>query len=312
MRILLTGATGQLGNALQSRLGGVSELVAPNHSDMDLGNLRRIASVVNDLRPNVIINAAAYTAVDDAETHVEVARAINTEAPKQLANAAAACGAAIIHYSTDYVFNGSKPTPYDENDAPQPINVYGETKLAGEAGVAGAGAPHLILRVCWLYSRIRSNFLLTMLRLGQEKESLAVVNDQRGAPSSAAAIADATITILRLGGADIGGYLGRHGGTANLACRGHATWFEFAEAIFAEARAIGLPLKVRELRPVATDEFPRLARRPRNSCLDLRRIADLYGLHPPHWRDALQAEMAGLSSSIAQTGALPTLSKTEQ
>ena len=300
MRILLTGATGQLGDALRSRLGSAVELFAPTHSEMDLGNLRMIASVVDDLRPNVIINTAAYTAVDDAETHIDVARAINADAPTQLAKAAAACGAAIIHYSTDYVFNGSKPTPYDESDRPEPLNVYGETKLAGEVGVAGAGAPYLILRVCWLYSRIRSNFLLTMLRLGQEKETLAVVNDQHGSPSSAAAIADATITILRLGGADIGGYLGRHGGTANLACRGNATWFEFAEAIFAEARTIGLPLKVRELRPIPTDEFPRPARRPRNSCLDLSRIADRYGVHPPHWRDALRAEMAGLSSSIAQ------------
>ena len=297
MRILLTGATGQLGDALLARLGGTDDVVAPTHSEMDLADPRRIAAVVAEVHPNVIINTAAYTAVDDAETNIDSARAINAAAPTALARAAATCDAAIIHYSTDYVFNGSKPAPYNESDPTDPLNIYGQTKLEGEAGVAGAGAPHLILRVCWLYSRIRSNFLLTMLRLGQERPTIAVVDDQVGSPTSAAVVADATIKILRLGSADIGGFLAGNGGIVNLACRGYATWFDFAEAIFDEARSLGLPLKLSELRPIATREFPRPARRPRNSRLDLGHLGDRYGVRTPHWRDALRVEMQGLHSA---------------
>ena len=299
MRILLTGATGQLGASLRERLRA-DDVVAPTHAELDLADPRKIAAVVRDLCPHLILNTAAYTAVDQAETNTEASHVLNAEAPGALARAAAANGAAVIHYSTDYVFNGSKPTPYEESDPTDPLNVYGRSKLAGEAAVAASGAPHVIFRVCWLYSRIRSNFLLTMLRLGRSQATIAVVNDQTGSPTSAAVIADATVEVLRLGRADLPAFLARNGGIFHLACQGHATWFEFAEAIFAEARAAGLPLNVRDVRPISTAEFPRPARRPSNSRLDLRRVTRQFGIQPQHWRDALHEEVRAVRFATEQ------------
>lgn len=292
MRILLTGGTGQLGGALRSCLSGLGEVAAPSRAELDLTSPEAIRTWMRNFRPSLVVNAAAFTAVDDAEENPALAQAINTQAPALLAEETKRAGGAILHYSTDYVFDGEKDEPYREDDWPRPLSVYGETKRAGEVKLIKVGAPYLIIRVCWLYSMGRSNFLTTVLRLGREREVLSMVDDQHGAPTPAGVVADATAQIIAQAKGNVPRFLRKSGGLLHVTCRDHTTWFGFAQAILEEARRLGMPLAVREVRPVATADYPRPAKRPANSRLDLRRLHSRYGVETPHWRDALRAVMA--------------------
>ncbi|CAA9348047.1 MAG: dTDP-4-dehydrorhamnose reductase [uncultured Lysobacter sp.] len=289
MRILLLGANGQVGHALRRSLVPVGEVVATTRSGtledgstceaLDLHDQRAIASTVSGIRPDVVVNAAAYTAVDRAEDDAQAAHAINAAAPAAVARACNEIGAAVIHYSTDYVFDGTGQRPYRPADTTAPLGVYGASKLAGEQAVAASGAQHLILRTAWVYGMHGANFLRTMLRVGQEREELRVVADQIGSPTPAWLIADITAAIIRRG---IGA-----GGTHHLVTEGQTSWHGFAEAIFEEALARGELPRAPRVVPIATAEYPTRARRPAYSVLDTRTLAECYGIELPHWRRAL-------------------------
>ena len=290
IRILLLGRTGQVGSELLPRLSTFGEVIAPGRSQLDLASEEAIRSTVRSIRPAIIINAAAYTAVDRAESEPELATRINAVAPAVLAQEARKCGAILIHYSTDYVFDGNKGAPYVEQDVPAPLNQYGRSKLTGEQDMMSAGGVYFILRTSWVYAERGSNFLLTMLTLGRERESLRIVNDQTGAPTSATVIADATISVLRKCQAP-----GSHesmnpfAGIYHLTCSGETTWFEFARAIFAETRKLGTgeEFKVKEVIPISTSEYGAPAQRPLYSVLSTEKFQSIFDFAPPHWHNAL-------------------------
>lgn len=280
MKILLTGAGGQLGYELERSLQARGEVVAPLRAALDLADPDQIRAVVRAVRPSLIVNAAAFTAVERAESEPGLAWRINAEAPAVLADEARALGAAMIQYSTDYVFDGTKDGPYVETDIPAPRNVYGQSKLAGEQAVAEAGIAHLILRTSWLYSARGDNFLRTMLRLAAQGAPLRVVADQIGAPTWCRTVADTTAQMLA--GAAIGGHAwwDHDGGLYHLACQGHTSWHGFAEAIMAHA---GRDLPVA---PIASADYPAAACRPANSRLDCTKLIGRFG-PIPHWEKAL-------------------------
>ena len=296
--ILLTGKTGQVGSELFRLLPLLGEVVAPDRLDLDLRNLDSIRRVVRDIRPQIIVNAAAFTAVDAAETREAEAHVINAIAPGVLADEAMKIGAAIVHYSTDYVFDGSKTTPYDETDSPAPLNVYGKTKLAGEQAILASGAPHLIFRTAWVYSTRGRNFLRTILRLATEREELKVVRDQFGTPTCSRDIAQATVTIVAQLINQEGlttNSLSRASGIYNLTAAGATTWFDFACAIlegaaqispdvpwFAEATQ-GRPLITKRIHPITTAEYPTPALRPQNSVLSTSGLNQTFGIAFPDW-----------------------------
>ncbi len=281
-RILLTGGNGQVGRALRQLLPAENVVVA-DRSTLDLANPDSIRNTVRDCRPTLIINAAAYTAVDRAETEAELAMAVNGVAPGVLAEEAKRLNATLVHYSTDYVFDGSKSAAYNEDDIPNPLNVYGKTKLAGEQAIQAVGAAHYILRTSWVYSADGANFMNTMLRLGRERPELRIVNDQTGAPTWATAIADMTTKILAYAAAHRDDP--RHG-LYHCTATGAVTWFGFAQAIFAEA-AKTLDYKVPRLIPITTAEYPLPARRPANSRLNTSRLTANFGITPASWQDML-------------------------
>ncbi len=281
MKVLLLGGQGQLSRELQQRLQGQVDLQVLGSAQLDLTQSAAISQRVLELRPQLILNAAAYTAVDLAESEPEPAFAINATAPGLLAEAAAELGAPLIHYSTDYVFDGNKATPYNEDDAPNPLNVYGCSKLAGEQAIAAVGGAHLILRTSWVYSRHGKNFLLTMQRLLQERDSLNVVSDQIGAPTWAGSIAQASCQLIehwRQGQAG-------PWGTYHLTALGDTSWYGFAEAIAAELRQAGKPAA--SLQPIPSSAYPTPARRPSNSRLDCTRLQRDWAIQLPQWQDAL-------------------------
>ncbi|MGZ8293341.1 MAG: dTDP-4-dehydrorhamnose reductase [Telluria sp.] len=280
MKILLTGASGQVGYELQRSLQGLGEVVAVDRARMDLSKLDQVRDVIRAVRPGLIVNPAAYTAVDKAESEPELARRINAEAPAVMAEEARKLGAAMVHYSTDYVFDGTKQGAYAETDPTNPINVYGATKLEGEQAVAAAGIPHLILRTSWVYGMRGKNFLLTMLRFAKERDELRIVCDQHGAPTWCRTIADTSALLLaqaRVGGP---GWWDRHGGIYHLSSRGQTTWCGFTEAIVDIA-----DLDCR-ITPISTAEYPVPALRPQNSLMDSAKLRALCAL--PDWRDALE------------------------
>lgn len=281
MRILLLGARGQVGYELERCLQGLGAVVALDRTRMDLADLDRVRSVVRAVRPGLIVNAAAYTGVDMAESEPDLARRINAEAPAVMAEEARRLGAAMVQYSTDYVFDGSKDGPYVETDPPAPLNVYGHTKLLGEQAVAEAGIAHLILRTSWVYGMRGRNFLLTMLRLAAERAEVRVVSDQHGSPNWSRTVAQTTAHILAQ--ADVGGpsWWEDNSGIYHLSCHGQTSWSDFAQEIFA---ATGTPCRVA---PIATQDYPTAARRPRNSQLDSRLVRSRF-CHIPHWQEALQ------------------------
>ncbi|MGH8354600.1 MAG: dTDP-4-dehydrorhamnose reductase [Pseudomonas sp.] len=281
MKILLLGKHGQVARALQSSLAHERELVALGRDQLDLADPAQIRQQVRALKPDLIINAAAHTAVDQAEHEPELAYALNARAPGVLAEEAAALGVPLIHYSTDYVFDGSQPSPYQEDDAPNPLGVYGQSKLAGERALQAVGGEHLILRTSWVYSRHGRNFLLTMQRLLQEREELQVVDDQIGAPTWAGSIATATAQLIERWRAGQAGPWG----TYHLCARGETSWFGFASAIAERLKAEGKPCA--RLLPIPSSAYPTPARRPLNSRLNCARLQAEWGVQLPDWRAAL-------------------------
>jgi dTDP-4-dehydrorhamnose reductase len=286
MRVLLIGRSGQLGWELQRALAPLGGLVALDRAGMDLSDPDSIHRAIADSRPDVIVNAAGYTAVDRAESEPELAMRINGIAPGIIADEAARIGALMVHYSTDYVFGGTPGAPYREDDPPSPLNVYGRTKLAGEEAVRAAGGEHLIFRTSWVYAARGSNFLLTMLRLARERRELKIVDDQVGAPTWARSIAELTAQALGAGGAGPGQARERSG-IYHLTADGAVSWFGFAQAIFAQARARRANFKAPALIPIPSAQYPQRARRPANSRLDNSRFTAAFDLHPPRWEAAL-------------------------
>ena len=271
MRILLTGRNGQVGGELNKTLAPLGELTALGRAELDLRDAAGVRDAVRAAKPEVIVNAAAYTAVDRAEAEREAAFAVNATAPGVLAEEAKRAGALLVHYSTDYVFDGEKPAPYVEEDTPNPLNVYGASKLAGERAIAASGCRHLILRTSWVYGPRGSNFFLTMLRLAREKPELRVVDDQVGAPTSSLAIARGTAQLLTR----------RAQGLYHMSAAGETSWCGFARAILSSA---GLATAVVAIR---TEDYPAPAKRPRNSRLDCSRLRRDFGLSLAPWEEQL-------------------------
>lgn len=287
-RVLIVGAAGQIGRELQRSFAGIGELVAVDRKAVDLTVPEQVREVVRRARPSVILNAAAYTAVDRAETEREMAFAINAEAPRVLAEEARQQDALLVHYSTDYVFDGSKTAAWVENDVPNPLSVYGESKLAGERAIAEVGGRHLIFRTSWVYGPHGKNFLLTMLRLGRERDRLRVVDDQRGAPTSSLEIADATRVIVEKvvgGGASAPD---EWAGVYHMTCSGVTTWCGFARAIFERGGDL-LGEKGPEVDAITTAEYPTPATRPGNSVLSNDALTARFGVRLASWEAALDA-----------------------
>jgi len=286
--ILLTGANGQLGWELHRALQPLGEVVALNRAALDLAQPDQIRARIRELRPSLVVNPAAFTAVDRAETETGLARAVNAEAPGIMAEACRAIGAALLHYSTDYVFDGSGSTPWSEGDAPDPVNTYGATKLAGERAIAEVDCEHLIVRTSWVYSLRGANFLTTMARLAQTRETLRIVDDQFGAPTSASFLADLSAQLVsRWRGT------GGSAGVLHACSSGETSWFGFACAMLetlhraAPERASFRVPRLPELVPIRTRDYPTPARRPSNSRLCLQRLEHDWGLRAPDWAAAL-------------------------
>ena len=283
MRILLTGVNGQVGWELQRTLAPLGEVIAADRGMLDLADTASIRRGVDAIAPDLIVNPAAYTAVDKAESESELAHAINATAPGELAQAAAARGIPLVHFSTDYVFDGRKSGAYTEADVPNPLGVYGASKLAGEQAVLAAGIPHLILRTSWVYGLRGRNFLLTMQRLARERDSLAVVDDQFGAPTWSRLIAEATALVIAR-------WLDRSGQTAtsgiyHLTCDGRTSWHGFTAAILAHLAQTDE--KLARLTAIPTAGYPTPAARPANSQLNSDKLAATFGVRLPDWESAL-------------------------
>lgn len=305
MKILLLGKNGQIGWELQRSLAPLGELVAlDRHSTEadggcgDLTQPERLRETVQRLRPDVIVNAAAHTAVDRAESEPALARRVNTLAPGALAEAAHAVGATLVHYSTDYVFDGSGDAPWREDAATAPLSVYGTTKRDGEDLIRASGARHLILRTSWVYAARGGNFARTMLRLAQEHERLTVIDDQWGAPTGAELIADVTAHAIRQVRREPG-----DAGTYHLSAAGETSWNGYARFVLDTARTLKpeLALKAQEVAPVPSSAFPTAARRPLNSRLDTARLRDTFGLKLPHWQAGVRRMLAEILGSTGTT-----------
>jgi dTDP-4-dehydrorhamnose reductase len=289
VKILLTGRTGQVGYELERSLQGLGEIVAVARLQMDLADLDRVREVIRSVRPDLIVNSAAYTAVDQAEREAGLAMRINGEAPGVMAEEANKLGAAMIHYSTDYVFDGRKAAPYSEDDPTCPINTYGRSKLAGEQVIQASGVPHLIFRTSWVYGMRGKNFLLTVRRLAEEREELRIVNDQHGAPTWCRTIADSTAHVVAVLGAgqknagiDQGLWL-QKSGLYHLAAQGQTTWHSFAQTIIAHPSIIRKPA----VTPIRTQDYPLPAKRPANSVLSCGRFMNAF-CRLPAWDAALR------------------------
>lgn len=285
MRVLLAGKNGQVGRELEKLLAGMGELTALDRQDLDLSNIDSIRGKIRQLRPDVIVNAAAYTAVDKAESEPELAMAVNGVAPGIMAEEAMRLNALLVHYSTDYVFDGAGHSPYTEQDATNPLNVYGQTKLAGERAICANTTRFLIFRTEWVYDAQGKNFLNTIKRLGSQRQELTIVNDQIGAPTWSREIARATARC-------VGSYLAcaepdQASGIYNLTARGQTSWFGFAQA----AAEYGLFSGIEHppvLRAITSAEFPTPAKRPMYSVLSNARLLGQFGFQLPDWKDSLR------------------------
>lgn len=285
MKILVTGTNGQVGYELERSLQGLGQVIAVDRSQMDLSDLQQVRDVIRSVKPNLIVNPAAYTAVDKAESEPALAMRINGEAPAVMAEEARKLGAGMVHYSTDYVFDGSKESAYLETDPTCPVNVYGATKLAGEQAIQASGVPHLILRTSWVYGMRGKNFLLTVMRLAAERDELRIVSDQFGSPTWCRTIADSTAQLLarldeRTGAVEA--MAGPLGGVYHLTSSGRTSWHGFTEEIIKHAALAKAPA----VTAIRADEYPLPARRPYNSELSCARL-DALGVHVPRWQHAL-------------------------
>ena len=303
LKILLTGKNGQVGGDLAQLLPRLGEVVALDRQHLDLTKANEIRRLIQDVRPNVIVNAAAYTAVDQAEKEEALARVVNADAPGIMAEEAKNIGALLVHYSTDYVFDGSKTTPYMEDDPPNPLNAYGSTKLAGEHAIAASGAPHLILRTEWVYATRGRNFLLTILRLATQHQEFKVVNDQIGSPTWSREIAAATARIIEKLASQTGSFtqLSEVRATYHMTAGGQASWYDFAHKILENAARIpkgpgwfaaatgGRPLLATRVLPIPSSEYPTLARRPAYSLLSNSLLARTFGIQLPDWQEQLES-----------------------
>ena len=293
MRMLITGASGQLGFELRRSLAPLGEPVAVGRADCDLADAAAIRALLRELRPWLVVNPAAYTAVDKAESDRDAVYAVNATAVRAIGEEAARLGVPVIHYSTDYVFDGSGTAPWRESDAPNPLNVYGESKWAGEQALAAANPRHLILRTSWVVGAHGANFARTMLRLAAKRERLTVVADQVGAPTPAALLADLTAHLASemLGEAAAEAASDAFPwGTYHVAAAGETSWCDYARFVIAEAIAAGKPLKARPdtVLPIATADYPTPARRPANSRLDTTRFRATFGLRLPPWEEGVR------------------------
>jgi dTDP-4-dehydrorhamnose reductase len=298
-RILLIGKNGQIGAELAALLPRLGEVTAFDRHQLDLSKPDQIRQAIRNTRPHVIVNAAAYTFVDQAESDESEARVINADAPAVMAEEATKIGAAMVHYSTDYIFDGSKALAYDENDLPNPINVYGKTKLAWEQAIQDAGLPHLIFRTAWVYGTRGRNFLLTILRLATEREELRIVCDQFSSPTWSSEIAKGTARILEQLSGQGQEAFSKFSGIYHMTAAGKTSWFEFGKAIVEEASRTpqgvwwfaaatgGRPLVTRRVIPVTTEEYPTLARRPAYTVLSNSRLKHMFDFELPDWRTQL-------------------------
>ena len=286
MKILLTGKNGQVGWELNRSLSRLGTIFAMDRNDMDLSKPETLGPVIQDIRPDIIINAAAYTAVDKAESEPELAMIVNGIAPGVIAEEAKKIGAGMIHYSTDYVFDGKAKSPYKEEDATCPLSIYGKSKLAGEQAVVQAGIPHIILRTSWVYSLRGSNFLTTMRKLAQVRKQIKVVDDQTGGPTWARAIAEGTTRILEqnLKDSTTNSKLITNSGIFHMSCLGETNWFVFANKVLELSNL----LKDTQVVPIPTIEYPTPAVRPRYSLLSNRKLKQVFHYEMPQWQDALQ------------------------
>lgn len=284
-RILLTGANGQVGWELRRTLSTLGKVIAVDSRVMDLTDPAAIRRMVTEVKPRIIVNPAAYTAVDKAESEPELARKVNAEAPGILAEEAAKSGALLVHYSTDYVFDGSGEAPWKEGDSTGPLNVYGATKLAGEQAIAASGCRHLIFRTSWVYGARGANFLLTMQRLMRERPELKIVDDQVGAPTWCRSLAEATAQVLaQLGSPMRGADKPEPWGVYHMANGGETSWHGFAQAILEAAS----PDITTRLIPIPSSDYPTPARRPLNSRLDNSKLERVFGIRLPEWHQALK------------------------
>jgi dTDP-4-dehydrorhamnose reductase len=285
-RILIVGSAGQLGVELQKSFAGAGSITAVDLPTVDITKEDQFRAFIRETNPDVILNAAAYTAVDRAESQAELAHAVNAEAPRIMAEESLRLNALFVHYSTDYVFDGSKAGPWVESDIPNPLSVYGASKLAGEQAVESVGGNYLVFRTSWVYGSHGKNFLLTMLRLGQERDQLSIVDDQVGAPTTSNELAAATHSIVS---EILGGKFGDTASSAGLyhmTCSGSTSWFGFADAIFTRASEL-LGAKAPELAPILTSAYPTAATRPMNSVLSNQKLKDRFGVELASWESAL-------------------------
>ena len=297
MRIVVTGVSGQVGAALIARFHK-EDVISANRSLIDLAQPNNIAAVLEQLNPAIVINAAAYTAVDQAESERELARVVNSVAPGVIARWASAKGVPLIHFSTDYVFDGHGQAPWGEDDATGPLSVYGRTKLDGENAVRAAGGISLIVRTSWVYAATGKSFLRTIARLAREREQLRIVADQIGAPTSAALIADCVQKMLNGDAESFRDRCALSNGVVHLTASGETSWYGFACAIVDGLRKRGVNLTVGEVVPIKTEDYPTSAKRPLNSRLDLTRLCQVFKIAPARWLDALDPELDVLAEEL--------------
>ena len=297
MRILLTGKGGQVGHELRHALAPIAEVIAVGTHDCDFTDADAIEALVSRVKPHVIINPAAYTAVDKAESEPDRAAAINATAPGVLAKQAQRLDALLIHYSTDYVFDGTQSTPYTEVDRTNPQSVYGATKLAGETAIQQQGARHLILRTSWVYGLHGQNFPKTMLRLATERETLNVVADQWGAPTSASLLANVTAQLLTQP------ITAAQSGVYHVSASGRTNWHAYACRVIERARALGWPLKVpaQAVNAIPTSAYPTPAKRPPSGCLNTTKFQETFGIHLPAWDREVDAFVNALHAEREAT-----------